>query len=42
VEILDSFGQRSVLQFSQYAANVALPEQNFRFVSPPGADVIAQ
>ena len=24
VEILDSFGQRSVLQFSQYAANVAL------------------
>jgi len=42
VEILDSFGQRSVLQFSQYAANVALPEQSFRFVPPPGADVIEQ
>ena len=42
VEILDSFGQRSVLQFSQYAANVALPEQSFRFVPPSGADVIEQ
>jgi outer membrane lipoprotein carrier protein len=42
VEILDSFGQRSLLQFSQYAANVALPEQSFRFVPPPGADVIEQ
>jgi outer membrane lipoprotein carrier protein len=42
VEILDSFGQRSVLQFSQYAANVTLPEQSFRFVPPPGADVIEQ
>jgi outer membrane lipoprotein carrier protein len=42
VEILDNFGQRSVLQFSQYAANVALPEQSFRFVPPAGADVIEQ
>jgi outer membrane lipoprotein carrier protein len=42
VEILDSFGQRSVLQFSQYAANVALPEASFRFVPPAGADVIEQ
>jgi len=42
VEILDSFGQRSVLQFSQYAANVALSEQSFRFVPPAGADVIEQ
>jgi outer membrane lipoprotein carrier protein len=42
VEILDSFGQRSVLQFSQYAANVALTEQSFRFVPPPGADLIEQ
>jgi len=42
VEIFDSFGQRSLLQFSQYAANVALPEQSFRFVPPPGADVIEQ
>ena len=42
VEILDSFGQRSILQFSQYAANVALPEPTFRFVPPAGADVIEQ
>jgi len=42
VEILDSFGQRSVLQFRQYAANAAIPEQSFRFVPPPGADVIEQ
>lgn len=42
VEILDSFSQRSLLQFSQYAANVALPEQSFRFVPPAGADVIEQ
>ena len=42
VEILDGFGQRSLLQFSQYAANAALPEQSFRFVPPPGADVIEQ
>jgi outer membrane lipoprotein carrier protein len=42
VEVLDSFGQRSLLQFSQYAANVALPEQSFRFVPPAGADVIEQ
>jgi outer membrane lipoprotein carrier protein len=42
VEIVDSFGQQSVLQFSQYTANVALPEQSFRFVPPSGADVIEQ
>jgi outer membrane lipoprotein carrier protein len=42
VEILDSFGQRSLLQFSQYAANATLPEQSFRFVPPSGADVIEQ
>ncbi len=42
VEILDSFGQRSLLQFSQYAANVTLPEPSFRFVPPAGADVIEQ
>jgi outer membrane lipoprotein carrier protein len=42
VEILDSFGQRSLLQFSRYAANVTLPEAGFRFVPPAGADVIEQ
>lgn len=42
VEILDSFGQRSRLQFSRYEANPALPESAFRFVPPKGADVIEQ
>jgi outer membrane lipoprotein carrier protein len=42
VEILDSFGQRSLLQFTQYAANVALPDSSFRFVPPAGADVVEQ
>ncbi|MCU0964656.1 MAG: outer membrane lipoprotein chaperone LolA [Burkholderiaceae bacterium] len=42
VEILDSFGQRSLLQFSQYAANATLPDSSFRFVPPAGADVIEQ
>ena len=42
VEILDSFGQRSVLQFSQYAANVALTEPELPLRAAPGADVIEQ
>jgi len=42
VEILDAFGQRSLLQFSQYVANATLPESSFRFVPPAGADLIEQ
>ncbi len=42
VEIFDSFGQRSLLQFSRYEANPALPDTSFRFVPPSGADVIEQ
>jgi outer membrane lipoprotein carrier protein len=42
VEIVDSFGQRSLLQFADFAANVPLPEQSFRFVPPKGADVVEQ
>jgi len=42
VEIIDSFGQRSMLQFSQWAANVAQSTDAFRFTPPPGADVIEQ
>jgi outer membrane lipoprotein carrier protein len=42
VEIVDSFGQRSLLQFSGFAANVAIPPEQFRFVVPPGADLIEQ
>jgi len=42
VEVTDSFGQRSLLQFNQWQANPALPEDVFRFVPPQGADVIEQ
>ena len=42
VEIVDAFGQRSLLQFSQFRANPALPAEGFRFTVPPGADVIEQ
>ncbi len=42
IEIVDSFGQRSTLQFSQFEANPALNASNFVFKVPPGADVIEQ
>ena len=42
VEIVDSFGQRSLIAFSAWQPNAALPAQTFRFVVPPGADVIEQ
>ena len=42
VEIVDSFGQRSMLQFSAFAGNVALAPETFRFVVPAGADVVEQ
>ncbi|MDP3082137.1 MAG: outer membrane lipoprotein chaperone LolA [Rubrivivax sp.] len=42
VEITDSFGQRSQLRFSQFQANPALAPSLFRFVPPPGADLIEQ
>jgi outer membrane lipoprotein carrier protein len=42
VEIVDSFGQRSFLAFSQWQPNVMPGAEAFRFVVPPGADVIEQ
>jgi len=42
VEITDNFGQRSLLQFSAFAANAPVAAESFRFVPPPGADVIEQ
>ena len=42
LEILDSFGQRSVLSFSKVVVNPALPRDAFQFVTPKGADVIRQ
>ncbi len=42
IEIVDSFGQRSHLKFSQFEANPVLKADNFVFNVPPGADVIEQ
>ncbi|MEF7613342.1 outer membrane lipoprotein chaperone LolA [Aquincola sp. MAHUQ-54] len=42
VEIVDGFGQRSVLEFRDMQTNVALGEQAFRFVPPKGAEVLKQ
>jgi outer membrane lipoprotein carrier protein len=40
LEIVDAFGQRSVLQFSAVQQGVAVPAERFHFVPPPGVDVI--
>lgn len=40
MEIHDSFGQVTVLRFTQFEANPALSASLFRFVAPAGADVV--
>lgn len=42
LEILDSFGQHSVLSFSKVQLNPTLSPEIFRFKPPAGADVIRQ
>ncbi|CAN5759179.1 outer membrane lipoprotein chaperone LolA [soil metagenome] len=42
LEILDSFGQRSMLKFSKVQINPALGANAFAFKTPAGADVIKQ
>ena len=42
LEIVDAFGQRSVLRFSDLQVNLRLAEDAFRFLVPAGADVIQQ
>lgn len=42
LEILDSFGQRSVMRFSQFEVNPALGAATFQFKPPAGADLIRQ
>ena len=42
LEILDSFGQRSLLTFKRFEVNPALPGNSFQFQTPAGADVIRQ
>jgi outer membrane lipoprotein carrier protein len=42
LEILDSFGQRSVINFSNVERNLSFNADNFSFKPPVGADVIRQ
>ena len=42
VEVVDAFGQRSLLQFGAFTANAPLPAERFRFVPPAGAEVVEQ
>jgi outer membrane lipoprotein carrier protein len=42
LEILDSFGQRSVMQFTHFEANPALDNALFQFKPPAGVDVLRQ
>jgi outer membrane lipoprotein carrier protein len=39
MELRDSFGQTSVLKFSKFEKNPSLGAQQFKFVTPKGADV---
>jgi outer membrane lipoprotein carrier protein len=40
LEIQDSFGQRSVLTFSNMQVNTAVNAETFHFTPPKGADVV--
>lgn len=42
LEIVDTFGQRSVLTFGQVEVNPALPASTFVFKPPAGSDLIRQ
>ncbi|MBC7995581.1 MAG: outer membrane lipoprotein chaperone LolA [Rhizobacter sp.] len=42
VEVVDAFGQRSLLQFNQFAGNVPISADAFVFKLPQGADLIEQ
>jgi outer membrane lipoprotein carrier protein len=42
LEIVDSFGQRSLLRFVELQSNIKLSDESFPFTPPAGADVIQQ
>ncbi|HSW24663.1 MAG TPA: outer membrane lipoprotein chaperone LolA [Burkholderiaceae bacterium] len=42
LEIVDAFGQRSMLRFTALEQNIKLPDSTFQFTPPKGADVITQ
>ena len=42
MELLDSFGQTTLIRFSRIERNPALPASIFRFTPPAGADVVGE
>jgi outer membrane lipoprotein-sorting protein len=42
MELNDMFGHKTVLRFSAMQRNPKLPEQQFRFAPPKGADVLSE
>ena len=42
LDILDSFGQRSIMSFARFEANAAFGPSHFQYKPPAGADVIRQ
>lgn len=42
LEMLDSFGQLSLVRFNGFVPNAALPPTHFQFKPPAGADVLRQ
>jgi outer membrane lipoprotein carrier protein len=42
IDIVDGFGQTSQLRFDGMATNITFAPERFRFVVPPGADLIEQ
>ena len=41
IDMLDSFGQRSLMRFANLQTSASLPAETFKFVAPKGADVLA-
>ena len=42
LDILDSFGQHSVMTFTKMELNAPVPPETFNFKPPPGADLVKQ
>jgi outer membrane lipoprotein carrier protein len=42
LELLDAFGQKSVVRFTSFERNPKLPPSSFTFTPPKGADVIGE
>jgi outer membrane lipoprotein carrier protein len=42
IEVVDGFGQRSLLSFNELATNVTAAPETFRFVPPKGVEVLTQ